>query len=225
MGVEWLGWHFLSSDRCLDGGNGCQVRVGETYTVEGHPVLCEHGLHASRRAIDALKYAPGPIVCRVRLGGLVVEDDDKAAATERTVFGMADVTQALHEFAVWCAEGALRRDGVTDERCWRALKTKLAWLDGAATDQELASARDAAEDIAWDVAWDAAGDVAWDAAGDAAEDAARAAAWAAAGNPAENPGWVATWDAARDAAEKEQNAELERRLLALFERNETRRRQ
>ncbi len=28
-----------------------------------------NGLHACRRALDALIYAPGPVVCRVRLGG------------------------------------------------------------------------------------------------------------------------------------------------------------
>jgi hypothetical protein len=201
--TEWLGWHFLPEDRRLANGDGREVVVGETYTVEGEPVLCEHGLHASKRAIDALHYAPGPVVCRVRLSGTIVEGDDKACATERTVLGMADATRTLHEFAMWCAEGALKRANVTDERCWQALEVKRKWLDGGATNEELVAARDAARDAARAAAWAAA----WDAA----EAAARAAAWAAA------------WDAARDAAEAaaraaardEQNAELERRLLAL----------
>ncbi len=49
------------------------VTVGETITVDGEPELCTHGLHASKRAIDALKYVPdGHIaLCEVTLGGIV----------------------------------------------------------------------------------------------------------------------------------------------------------
>ena len=35
----------------------------------------------------------------------------------------------LHEFALWCAETALTKAEVTDERSWNALKVKRLWLD------------------------------------------------------------------------------------------------
>ena len=143
---EWLGWHFLPANGRLANGDGRQVVAGETYTVQGEPVLCNRGLHASERAIDALRYAPGAVVCYVRLSGTIIEDGDKAVATERTVLAMADATRMLHEFALWCAESALRDAGVTGERCWQALTVKRCWLNGKATDEELAAARAAAGD-------------------------------------------------------------------------------
>lgn len=214
----WEGWHFLPEDGRL-WGNGnlseserAKVEAGVTYRIEGEPVLCARGLHAAKRAIDALAYAPdteGLVVCRVRLGGTIVEGDNKACASERTVLWMADATRALHEFALWCAEGALKEANVTDERSWEMLEVKRRWLDGQATDDELAAAehaaRAAAGDAAWNAAWNAAWDAVWAAAWAAARAAARAAR-AAAG--------AAAWNAG-DAARDEQNDELERRLMAL----------
>src|SRR5690606_21058006 len=111
----YVGWHFLDEDRRLrwplrDGEEPPVVEPGQTLRVGGTPVPCEWGLHASKQALDALRYAPGPIVCRVRLAGEVVEGDDKAASTERTVLWMADATRTLHEFGLWCAEQALQRE-------------------------------------------------------------------------------------------------------------------
>ena len=104
------GWHFLRADGCLNYPPHTRVEVGRTLTVQLPLKLCEHGLHASRRAIDALGYGPGAIVCRVRLGGSVFEDGDKAVATERTVIWMADATVILYEFACWAAEAERRLD-------------------------------------------------------------------------------------------------------------------
>lgn len=148
-------WHFLREDRRLRWGSRAIVEPGDTFRVDfphkseddgqiyNKPTLCKAGLHASRRAIDALQYAPGPIICRVTLAGDVVEDKAKAAARERTVLWMADATNTLHEFACRCAETALRTAKVEDVRCWQAIETKRKWLRGEATDAELAAARDA----------------------------------------------------------------------------------
>jgi hypothetical protein len=77
--------------------------------------------------------------------------------------------RTLHEFALWCAETVLTKANVTDERSWNALKVKRLWLDGKATDKELAAARA----VAWAAAWAAASDAARAAAMDAAKYAAR----------------------------------------------------
>lgn len=136
--------------------------------------------------------------------------------------------RTLHEFALWCAETALTRIGVTNESSWNALKVKRMWLEGKATNEEVSVARD----VAWDDARDAAGYVARYAVGYAAMDdarytamdAAREAAWAvaryaakeAAKRAAEDAANYAAWDAARaaayDAARGEQLSKLREML-------------
>ena len=97
----------------------------------------------------------------------------------------------MHEFSIWCAEQALALIDEPDPRSLNALEVKRQWLDGNATDEDLAAAGAAARAAAWAAARNAAryaaGAAAWAAAWAAAGDAARAAAWAAA--------WAAAGDA------------------------------
>lgn len=213
-----LAWHFLR-----EGGltrDGRTVHVGETLHVDPPLILCWHGLHASRRLIDAPANAPGPVLCRVRCSGEVIDGSDKLVCTDRTVLAMADVSRQLHEFACGEAERALRKSGVDDERPWRAIEAKRAWLRGEATDTDLAiawtavrpparnAARDAPEVVAREVAWNAARVATWATAWPAARYTARAAAWDAA--------WAATWDATWDAVRTEQNSRLESLLAPVL---------
>jgi len=161
-----LAWHFLSEDKRLGYGDGRLVEVGETLECEGELALCSNGMHGSARLIDALRYASGPIVCRVEIDGDVIEGKYKLCGRRRTVLWMVDATQILHEFACRCAEDALALVERPDERSVAAIDAKRAWLDGKITDEEMASASDAA--------WAAAEAAAWDDAR-----AARAAAWSA----------------------------------------------
>ncbi len=69
------------------------------------------------------------------------------------------------EFALWCAEQV--RHLMTDERSINALSVVRRHIDGDATDDELAAARDTARDAARDTARDAARDTARDTARDA----------------------------------------------------------
>src|SRR3990167_5036938 len=173
MGIKQLtGWHFLPGDKRLRYGTKEIVRIGKTIEVEGPLVLCENGLHASRRAIDALIYAPHTprlYICRVVLSGEIVEGEDKAVATRRKVIAMADCTETLHEFACLVAEDAFMKYGNGDSRSQKAIDVKREWLKGTATYAQL--------EAAWAAAWAAAG-------------ATDAAAWAAA--------WPTPW--ATDAA-------------------------
>lgn len=95
-----LAWHFcgatLRDSRPIPAD-------GETLHHAGKLVMCERGLHASERIIDALKYAPGETVCRVRCGGEIVRDADKLICSERTILWRLDATQLLHGFARRCA--------------------------------------------------------------------------------------------------------------------------
>jgi hypothetical protein len=160
-------WHFLPTNRRTKYSDEL-VTVGSVLTVNPPIECCRNGLHASVRATDALKYAPGPISCRVRVWGEVAHESDKLAGTHRECISMIDATPVLHEFACCVAEAALLIAEVTDQRCWNAIKAKRAWLRGDIDDAQLAAARDAALVAARD---------AWDAARDAAVVAARAA-WA-----------------------------------------------
>ncbi|HUU94657.1 MAG TPA: hypothetical protein VM487_02880, partial [Phycisphaerae bacterium] len=174
-----LAWHFLTADCRLRNG-GEVVEVGKTYSVPDPDkplVLCEYGMHASARPLDALNYAPGPMVCRVEMSGTILEGDDKLVATHRKVLALADALDVLRKFARLCALDVIH--------LWDAPDVVRRYLETG--DESLrAAARATAEDAAWatarDAAWDAgaAWDAAWDAARsteDAAEDAARAAAW------------------------------------------------
>jgi len=192
-----LAWHFLPADLRLGNGDGREVRVGETLRHEGPLVLCKSGMHASERIIDALVYASGPVICRVRCGGEILRDSDKLVCRERTVEWMlTDTDDLLCGFARWCARSVLHM--------WKAPEIVRRYLE--AGDESL---RDAAGAAAEDAAW-AAGDAAGAAAGDAAwaaRDAARAAedAAGAAGDAARATAGAAAWDA--------QNAELERLVM------------
>jgi len=165
-------WHFTETDCRLRYGDGRLVSAGQTYRAEGDLVLCENGMHGSRRIIDALDYAPGPHVWKVELLGERVEGDDKVVARERRVLWGLDATNLLHEFACRCAEDALALVGDPDPRSINAIRIKRLWLQGKASGNELVAAWAAARDTAWAAAWAAARD--------AARDTARAAAWAAA---------------------------------------------
>ena len=171
-------WHFLTEDGAMQWkcGRVLKPKVGQTLTRDPEKLeLCSYGLHASVRLIDALQYAPGPILCRVEMGGRIINGDDKLVASERTVLAMFDATRTLHEFAVWCARDALAQIKNPDKRSLAALDAKEAWLRGEISAAELDAAWVAASAAARDAAWAAARDAAWAAASAAASAAARAA--------------------------------------------------
>ena len=169
-----LVWHF-SAAATLANGDGRAIRLGDTLTVEGQIHPCYHGLHGSASALDALRYAPGPILWRCALGGAIVphgDPVDKYAASERTaVAGGVDVTPMLRDFARQCA-----LDVVHLWDCPPIVKEYLTTGD----ESLWAAAWDAARGAARAAAWDAARAAAWGAAWAAARAAARGAAWDAA---------------------------------------------
>lgn len=162
MSEKILAWHFLREDRKLRFHPYTEVISGQTLTYEGVLTLCEAGLHASERVINALYYAPGPVVSRVELSGQILKSDDKACASKRACLWIADATRALHEFACWCAEETLKRERSRgrepDERCWKAIEAKRLWLAGRIDSKGLHAARDASWYAARGASWGAARD-------------------------------------------------------------------
>ena len=96
-------WHFCANDKKLGYGDGRAIIVGQTLSVPGPTVLCEHGMHWSRRCLDALNYAPGAVLTYCEVWGDIKEEGDKGVSTHRKVVAMVDVEHLLRSFARHCA--------------------------------------------------------------------------------------------------------------------------
>ena len=71
------------------------------------PILCKYGLHASTNILDALLYAPGPVVWQVTLSeyGIIGVNIDKMCASHRTYnYGGMDITPLLRSFVCSVAD-------------------------------------------------------------------------------------------------------------------------
>lgn len=221
-------WKFLRASRRLGYGDDRPVEVGVPLEIDGHPILCKRGIHASRCAMDALQYAESAIVARVACEGEIVEGDDKIGCTRLTPLVIFDATGALRAFArlcaldvidLWAAPDIVRRYLVTGDESIMAAAQAAAQASARAAGQ--AAAQDAARDAARVYARAAAQFYARDAAQAAAQfyarDAARADAWAsawAAQAAAPAAAQAAAWAAARAA----QNARMEQMLMEQIER-------
>ena len=200
-------WWFSGKDHKLGYGDGREAAIGVTHAVAGPIELCEKGLHASPRALDALQYASGPCAWLVGLGGSILDGDDKSCATERTyIAGGSDATEVLRAFA--------RRVALDVAHLWSMPEIVRDYLETGDESMRSAASAAATSDAAWDAAnavasaaasaaaasaatWDATSDAAWNAAraaatSDAAWNAARAAARAAASDAAREKyaGWL-----------------------------------
>lgn len=194
-----LAWHFLTKDLLpWEGRRRKPLYVGHLWKEKGPPVLCGHGLHASVHILDALCYAPGPVVCRVKVSGTVVYGGDKLVGTRRKILAMGDISTVLHTWACDVAEAVCREFRVTDECCWAALEVKRRWIRGEATDEELTAARNSIRTAAVAAAEDAASD----AANDAAWGATKTPSWIAAKYTATTAAWTPVWGGLNEDLEK-----------------------
>lgn len=208
-------WHFAAST-LRDGSPlpAAGIELPEIADLEP----CARGYHGSVQPLDALAYAPGPMVARVRLHGVVIASPpDKICASRRCgVTGYVDANEVLREFTRWCALSVAQQwdmppqvreylttgDKSMREAAWAATRDATrdatrhsAWsvAKHAAKTASKTAAVATASDAAWDAAWNAAIATAWDAAWDAA--------------------LAAAWDASWDAARGEQNARLDAALI------------
>jgi hypothetical protein len=207
-------WHFVCDDSTIFTDSmrrPLKVHKGQILRHRGPLKLCKKGLHASIKSLDALKYAPGSVVCRVECSGDVIHGEDKLVCSRRKVLWMADASRTLHEFTIWCTETALSEIKNPDPRSLKAIEVKKLWIDEKATDEKLKAAEIAAWDAAIVAARDTTRSVSRDAAWNAARCAARDAAWYAAREIAR----AACRFAAQDIVRESRNEELEKRLLAL----------
>ena len=209
-----LAWHWIKADRTLR--DGSPLVLGSKLVHTGKLSICKSGYHASERIIDALGYAPGPIVCRVECSGQFDRQNDKLVCTERKALWAVNAETALRAFARRCATDVAH--------LWDMPQIVREYLE-TGDESKRAAARAAALAAAWDAAlaaaWAAARAAAWAAARDAALAAAWAAAWdaalAAAWDAALAAAWAAARAAARDANISQYNAWLEEMVVGAHE--------
>lgn len=91
-----LGWHFV--DETLKDGRPVPAD-GEALTHDGPISLCEQGLHASERVLDALKFASGNVICRVECDAVGDRQADKFVCGSRTILWRLDGEEVLRAFA------------------------------------------------------------------------------------------------------------------------------
>lgn len=191
-------YHF-NTGKCGYGDNR-PIIEGETLSVACKPECCERGLHGSVDIMDALSYAPSDAthISIVEIWGDIDRQDDKICGTHRKCIKQIECERILHEFALWCAEQV--RHLMTDERSTHALDVKRRWLDGQATDEELAATTAAADDAAHGALRILSMTEVWAARQVRAARAAWAAAYAAS--------WAAARDLASNATRNKQRAKL-----------------
>ena len=168
---------------------------------------------SSRRQINK-QFAGREALSAIDVLELDIPNNEKLRAVLRKELIPARI---LHMLAVEFARAALMREREAgrepDDRSWRALDVKLAWLDGRASNEELEAAK-AAADAAAKAAADATARTTWTpqtawTAWNAvwAAHAAATAAW-----PVSDAAYWAAWAADRDATWTEQVAIVKRML-------------
>tara|TARA_Y100000310_G_C20644546_1_gene795821 strand:- start:1224 stop:1874 length:651 start_codon:yes stop_codon:yes gene_type:complete len=189
-------WHFTKGQYLRNGEP--LPKVGEWLKLPGPPRMCSYGLHASVSPLDALDYAPGGTLHRVRIGGEIIAGTDKIVGTERRIIWTLDEDMAnktFREFARWCALQVIDK--------WDAPDVVREYLE---------TGDESIRDASWDASWDAARDASWAASRaaswDAARDASRAAAWDASWAAAWDASWAASGAASGAAARAAQNKKL-----------------
>ena len=149
------GWHFLYA--------GSRLRTGEEAPEDGvwlttdKARICESGLHGSKHPFDALKYAPGPILCLCEFGEIKGDHGDKFVGRSRRIIERMEATEMLMYFA--------RMQSLSVVHSFAAPSFVRDYI---MTGED----RSAAEAAAWSVAKSAAA-VAWSVAWSAARSAAR----------------------------------------------------
>ena len=116
-----IAWHWIREDKKTRYDER-PIRVGRWMKARGEIEMCEKGMHGSIKILDALQYAPGPIVCRVEIDGEIECGSDKIVGRRRKVLWMLDATNVLHEFACRCAEDALALIKKPDPRSVEAIE-------------------------------------------------------------------------------------------------------
>ena len=149
MSNKILAWHFLNNNKKLGHGDGRAVVKGRILKCKGPIMLCECGLHASIKVLDALYCSTSSqrSLCRVELSGDILFGDNKVVASERKVITRLNTKQTeniLREFACRVAEDVLpvfEKQYPYDKRPSNVISATRMFEQGLITNGELEDAR------------------------------------------------------------------------------------
>lgn len=189
-------WHFLREDRKLRDNDNRVVEAGSILTIERTPILYEKCLYGRIKPLDALFYAPGPVVCRMDIRDRAVQGADCKC------LWMYNASDVLRKFARLCALSVIHMWDAP-EIVVRYLKTGDESIRGVARDEILSACHSAAKlnNVGFQI-------IALDAAGAAVRDAPESAAWGASCNAAQ-----CTRSGVHNITDVKQNRELHRMLM------------
>jgi hypothetical protein len=94
-------WWFEPADGKLGNGDGRIPVAGETHTVDCVPKLCEIGMHATKRLIEALYlgFAYSTRLWRVEISGGIKSDYYSLIGKSRKYLWRVDISDVLQKFA------------------------------------------------------------------------------------------------------------------------------
>lgn len=190
-------WHF-ADDRLRDGAP--LPSDSEALNFSGNVAICRSGLHASRRLVDALKYAPGNTLCRVECDGVSAELDDKLVCSSRTIVWRLDAEEVFREFA--------RKVALDVADYWDMPDNVRKFLETGKDNLRVAARGEAMDASREYVALD-------DPRGAAAAEASRAAA--ARTHPARATALASAWAAVKATQDEETWARYDEMLEAMVE--------
>lgn len=144
---DFIGWHWVDADEigpCINkeySKSRVPIITGKIYDVNEIINNQVQELYASSSITQALKNAPSPYLCRVRLLGTVHKDDSYYYwARQREVLWIMNAEKVLHIFSCLFTRKMLERLYITDDRVLHALNTKMSWIDGKATQSDVIEA-------------------------------------------------------------------------------------
>ena len=135
------GWHFIGADFKLRFSQET-VELGKISEATGPISLCNNGMHACRLILDALKFANGPVVCRVKIFGETQEDREKICGRYRQVLAYGDIIWQLHQYGFDLTSSILSGE---ETDLWELLDVKKKWIERRASSGTLADARQEAK--------------------------------------------------------------------------------
>lgn len=92
------GYWFALEDK-LPNSDNRPVIAGKSLSVEGKLMLCRNGLHYSLHPFDALSYAKGFNLWKVKALGEVLQEDDKCCTNKRLHLQKVDAKETVLLFA------------------------------------------------------------------------------------------------------------------------------
>ncbi len=180
-------------------------KIGEWQHVEDRLVICNRGLHASKKIFEAFSYVPGEVLARVEVKGKHIDEKDKSVYSDMRIIEAYKWTKkdsvalsifaaelCLKEFEKLYPDDKRPREAIEAARAVLAHDTAKnrsdAWSAARSAESDAWSAARSAESAAWSAwsarsAWSAAESAAWSAARSAARSAAESA-WSSAGSAA-----------------------------------------